>query len=142
MEVFAGKMSSSDYRLRQFSNYSVKHQSWGLMQAVLWPDGQCNHREGALPPPLPPHTPYPSTNFTVLYVRVLPLSPHSITVTLPLLFPLILISPLNASRSVPSSLPVLLKSFYFATHHFRKKRSMHARGPLTMVEPVVATVRR
>lgn len=44
MEVLFGKMSSSDYRLRQFSNYSVKHQSCGLMRAVLWPDGQCNHR--------------------------------------------------------------------------------------------------
>lgn len=142
MEVFSGKMSSSDYRLRQFSNYSVKHQSRGLMQAVLWPDGQCNHRERAPPHPSShTHTPHPSTNFTVLYVRVLPPSPHSITVTLPLLFPLILISLLNASRSVPSSPPVLLKSFYFATHHFRK-RSMHARGWLTMVEPVVAAARQ
>lgn len=52
MEVVSGEMSSSDYRLRQFSNYSVKHQSWGLMQAVLRPDGQCNHQRGGreLPP--------------------------------------------------------------------------------------------
>lgn len=44
VEVVSGEMSFSDYRLRQFSNYSVKHQSWGLTQAVLWPDGQCNHQ--------------------------------------------------------------------------------------------------
>ena len=46
------KMSSSDYNLRQFSNYSVKHQSSGLEQVVLVADGQCNHywaSNGALP---------------------------------------------------------------------------------------------
>lgn len=65
MEVFYGKMSSSDYSLRQFSNYSVKHQSCGLMQAVLWADGQCNHCLSSSPTPTPPpilplSTPIPS----------------------------------------------------------------------------------
>lgn len=35
MEVFSGKMRSSDYRVRQFSNYSVKHQSCDLMDNVI-----------------------------------------------------------------------------------------------------------
>lgn len=50
MEVFSGEMSSSDYRLRQFSNYSVNHQSCGLMWAILWSDGQCNHHWRSPPP--------------------------------------------------------------------------------------------
>lgn len=65
MKVFSGEMSSSDYRLRQFSNYSVNHQSCGLMWAILWSDGQCNHHWRSPPPP------YTSACFTLLCV-----SPH------------------------------------------------------------------
>lgn len=40
------KMSSSDYGERQFSNYSVKHQSGGWCGVLVAADGQCNHRCG------------------------------------------------------------------------------------------------
>lgn len=37
------KMSSSDYKHRQFSNYSVKHQCGRLKKLPPGPDGRCNH---------------------------------------------------------------------------------------------------
>lgn len=125
--MVSGEMSSSDYRLRQFSNYSVKHQSWGLMQAVLRPDGQCNHQRGGreLPPlSLSPH-PCPAA----LSIKLPP--PHHL---LPTFAPLVLIfrfcSGISSDLFFSPLTHLIARSF--RKRGKRKNKTRNVRGLLTV----------